>query len=71
MGGGIWIWYITATVNTYKNLSAIRILVCEAEDKRPHVCCKYMWVNIDEIILIELVVKVWNGWNWSLEPCLQ
>lgn len=54
-----------------KTLSVIRILVCEAEGKRPLLCQKCMQLNINEIILIEIVVKIWNGWNWSLEPCLQ
>lgn len=54
-----------------KPLRDIRILVREGEDKRQLLCRECMRVNINEIILIEIVVKVCNGWNWSLKPCLQ
>jgi len=64
--GGLGFGVSQLLLTLIKTLSAIRILVCEAEGKRPLLCCKCMQVNINEIIPIEIVVKIWNGWNWSL-----
>jgi len=69
--GGLGFGVSQLLLTLIKTLIAIIILVCEAEVKRPLLCRKCMWVNINEIVLIEIVVKIWNEWNWSLEPCLQ
>jgi hypothetical protein len=69
--GGLGFGVSQLLLTLIKTLSAIRILVCEAEGKRPLLCHKSMQSNINEIFLIEIVVKIWNGWNWSLEPSLQ
>jgi len=71
LSGGLGFGVLQLLLTFIKTVSAIRILVCEAEGKRPLLFRKCMRVSINEIILIEIVVKIWNGWNWSLESYLQ